>query len=320
MPFSIAGALVCSLGIGAGPALDATLRLMFPGFSEQGSQAAPACCLAAVWMLLTAASFLVVPAHLEPEGHDCDKHASFMIESADLPGKADVHQSGRTQEHVEHDGDHFFSKRAKVWMSAAAMGMERALIVSALEAASSLLLEMKYGFRRRMVGLAVGCTFVLGTPLMIGLGRINPGQRQLSEGALMCMLTVATLMFSVLFLQGVGSVFISGLDGYWTVLLADSLLFPTAYTASGIAEGVLLKHSKPGTLFSAEANIIVDAVLQDSIARFFGPPLARWVIDRSNGQNAYAILQAGLCTVSCITSFRLWHLVSREKDEDRQVA
>ena len=37
--------------------------------------------------------------------------------------------------------------------------------------------------------------------------------------------------------------------------------------------------------------VIVDALLQDSVARFLSPALARGMIDGPGGQDAYALMQ-----------------------------
>ena len=288
VPFSLAGSVTCGLGIGAGPMLDALLRWLLPDLTERGSHAAPSAVLVLVWLALCLAIYRLVPEELPLE--ECEEEVEVKAEE-----------------------EEFFSQRVKVWLNAAYVGMERALIVSALEAASSLLLEVKYDFRRQAVGLAVGSTFMLCTPLTVFLGLIRPNL-ELSDGALLSALALAALLFSFLFFRPVGAVLSSfvPVGPYWWILLADSLIFPTTYTVSGIAEGILLMNSKSGTYFSAENNVIVDALFQDSIARFVGPILARWIIDRE-GQDAYAWLQIGICVLTCATSFHLYQLLKTEK-------
>eukprot|EP00438_Fugacium_kawagutii_P001328 Skav226312 [mRNA] locus=scaffold3301:565221:566585:- [translate_table: standard] len=294
VPFSLAGSVTCGLGIGAGPMLDALLRWLLPDLTERGSHAAPAAVLALVWLALCLAIYRSVPEELLLE--ECEGEVKDVK--------------------VKEEEEEFFSQRAKVWLHAAYVGMERALIVSALEAASSLLLEVKYGFRRQAVGLAVGSTFMFCTPLTVFLGLIRPNLK-LSDGALLSALAFAALLFSFLFFRPVGAVLSSfvPVGPYWWILFADSLIFPTTYTVSGIAEGILLMNSKSGTYCSAENNVIVDALFQDSIARFVGPILARWIIDREDGQDAYAWLQIGICVLTCATSFHLYQLLQTEKAE-----
>ena len=310
MPFSLAGSILCGVGIGAGPMLDATLRWHLPDISERGSHAAPAFCLAAVWVALTAAAFFLVPQHLAEES--CDNmdavaNDSSAADKAHVSRLADMENKAGGNDGLVLEEPQISSRQTRIWVHAAVIGMERALIVSALEAASSLLLEIKYGFSRKDVGLAVGCTFVLGTPLMVCLGQLQ-NHAKLSDVALLCVLTLVTALPALLFVQGVGSALASNVPGYWWILLADSLLFPTAYTASGLAEGMLLQHSQVGTLFSAENYTIVNAVLEDGVGRFVGPVLARWLIKQADGQDAYALLQLGLCGLAFGTSLHLYHI------------
>eukprot|EP00746_Dinoflagellata_sp_MGD_P151899 gnl/MRDRNA2_/MRDRNA2_83310_c0_seq1.p1 gnl/MRDRNA2_/MRDRNA2_83310_c0~~gnl/MRDRNA2_/MRDRNA2_83310_c0_seq1.p1 ORF type:complete len:340 (-),score=67.94 gnl/MRDRNA2_/MRDRNA2_83310_c0_seq1:12-986(-) len=192
------------------------------------------------------------------------------------------------------------SDRERMWWAAMTYGVERALMVSALEAATSLILEIEFGWDINDVGLAVGLTFLLGLPvtLLLDLGRKNG---MISETKLLTGLAITVVTSSVFFFPNITLAFgASGLPTVVIILMADCLIFSSGFFANGILDGFAVQCSVPGTVCSLENINLIDAFGQDTLARLTGPALARYLTS-SHGRGAYSILQLCVSSLGCLT-------------------
>jgi hypothetical protein len=177
------------------------------------------------------------------------------------------------------------------------------MTISALEVATSLLLETDYGLGMSSVGCVVGITFVAGLPLIMFLDSARRSGYASFETILL-VTTAACVVATPLLFKPVGMFVSQGLkvQRCLPLIIADAVIFPAAYAVSGIIDGMAMKWSVAGTYFSQENYLMVMGLLQ-SLVRFIGPPLARHLV-AIGGQNAYACFQAivlGLALLEAIS-------------------
>lgn len=167
---------------------------------------------------------------------------------------------------------------ALLWYS-----FERPLTLGSVEVATVMLLEVQYGWSRETTGVVFTMIAAMGTILSL-VSAIGIKHRLFPES-------------KVLFWGGIGGVlgcvllfdFYSSF-GLVTLLIADPLIYGSALTACGIAEGWASRAAMPGTSYSFEAYRIRD-VLLNTLSRMIAPTLARFIVD-IGGRNCYAAVQS----------------------------
>merc|ERR1711990_895393 len=96
-----------------------------------------------------------------------------------------------------------------------------------------------------------------------------------SDVALLVILSGFCLASTPLFFEAVTCA-LAGRGEFWPIVLGDVLIFPTAYVANGIADGLQAAYATPGVWYSQENAVVVNNILQNTIGRFVGPPFARY--------------------------------------------
>lgn len=196
--------------------------------------------------------------------------------------------------------------RRSIWFAAMFYGFERALMVSALEAATSLIIEIEFSWNIKDVGLAVSMTFFIGLPFALLLN-ITRESGLITEARLMSGAAVTSVVASLLLFPSISlarALEAHGLSAVGSVLVADCFIFTSRYLANGIIDGLAVQSSLPGTFCSMENFRLFESLLQDSLARFIGPILARYLIS-SHGRQAYSIMQLCVSTLGCLTCFSI---------------
>jgi len=191
-----------------------------------------------------------------------------------------------------------------VWVADAVFGQVRAGVVSSLEVASAMLMERFFELSAREIGLIVGATFVVGWMSMELLRALRKCEI-LTDPALVCALAATSLLSTSLFFDW--HVWQESHWGFWVIVTADVWIFSTIFTANSIADGLCSAYAVPGTWYSQENALICNG-LQNTVGRFAGPPVSRYLID-VGGQNAYALAQTFICTVPLSAGLVMWKAI-----------
>eukprot|EP00401_Gymnodinium_catenatum_P018164 CAMPEP_0117484212 /NCGR_PEP_ID=MMETSP0784-20121206/14343_1 /TAXON_ID=39447 /ORGANISM="" /LENGTH=283 /DNA_ID=CAMNT_0005278781 /DNA_START=17 /DNA_END=868 /DNA_ORIENTATION=+ len=184
--------------------------------------------------------------------------------------------------------------RQEVWTLALVYGMERALVVSALEASTSLILQTEFGCETSDIGLVIGASFLLGAPGTV-LMTIIRRRGFLSDTTALCGFATMCFAATVLFLVG---------QNMWLFLIADTIIFPSGYLANGVVDGFSTQYAMEGTFYSQANAAVFGTILQDTAGRFIGPPVARFIA-HIGGRRLYAQAQMALCAMSLLTAWKL---------------
>jgi hypothetical protein len=148
--------------------------------------------------------------------------------------------------------------------------------VSALEAATALLLEESFGWSVQDIGVAIACCFAT-CPLTYMDWRQLPSDLLSMSQEARCFMTMMML----------GSLLLAVHSPY-ILLVADCVLFAGLMMSGGLVEGALRQHCLQSTWLLDINNITLALyILMDGLGRFSGPPIARWLI-AIDGQVLYA--------------------------------
>jgi len=279
-----------TLGIGGGP-LFATLLKHLVGARSIGERAAwPMLAMSLLWAVLALMFCLVVPSSIEElVGLKSKADAGAQLQAKG--GASSVATVGATMEAV-------VGLRKKVWALSLVFGMERALVVAALESSTSLILELEFGCNTADIGLMIGACFLLGAPTTVCMSVVRNSKwscGHFSDAAVLCGLAMISLAATVLFLLG---------WNMWLILAADAIIFPSGYLANGIVDGFATLHAMDDTFYSRENAALFSAVLQGFVGRFLGPTMARFIADLG-GRRRYAQAQMVLCAMSLVTAWQM---------------
>lgn len=128
----------------------------------------------------------------------------------------------------------------------------------------------------------------------------------LTDSALVCALAATSLLSTSLFFDWLVG-WQQSQWGLWLIVTADVLIFSTVYVANSIADGLCSAYAVPGTWYCQE-NALVCIGLQNTVGRFAGPPVSRYLID-VGGQNAYALAQTFVCTIPLAAGLVMWRAI-----------
>lgn len=179
----------------------------------------------------------------------------------------------------------------------------RAMVIAGLEVATAMILEVHYGWSTHEIGLAIGGCFLCCIPQQIVY---NQFKDRISPIAWFRIFMALTVVGVALFHEGFSAlVFPGSLVGRVVILLlANCILFPCFFLASGISEGLaygLACREGGGSIF-VMSNIALWASLSiDCVGRLLGPPAARWHIHRA-GQSGYAWQQLVLTLLAWVVT------------------
>jgi len=169
----------------------------------------------------------------------------------------------------------------------------RNFVASGVEVGSSLLLERDVGMDRRLVGIAVGITFLFVVPAKL----VHQSFKDLlsTEGWFRTFACVA--LAGTLLLYRPISHLVPGAAAL-SLLAGDALIFPAAFLADGISYGILMTKVLPdGSILDKNHASLFCNVLGMSLGRLSGPWLARYSLEAlgSDAQNIYALGQTLAC-------------------------
>lgn len=205
--------------------------------------------------------------------------------------------NGISREHVLASDDVPSKKQRLIWWMAHIYGLERALNVSALEAATVMILEKEFHWNVVSASFAVGFSFLASLPVSFFFRSLQ-SIIGFTDGHIMVTSSVVGVLSCLFFLPAISD-FLHGTEMF--ILLADCLIFATGYFSNGVIDGLGYKACMRNSFYDTTNYILIQHVCQNMIGRFVGPIWARWAIG-SYGRGLYAPLQlviavSGLCTV-----------------------
>lgn len=274
--FNMGANIATALGIGTGPLAVSFICWAFDARGTAATAAVPLRMLAALCLVVASMWWAWTPRSLEmllAVKHVDDVEHVPLIDAQQRQIKMSPSLSS-------------LSAQRRLWIAALILGAERAMTISALEVATSLLLEVEHGLSVSTIGYLIGGAFILGLPVIFFLEKLrHSGHVSASSLLLGCTLTCA--LATPLLLTQVGFL----LHPRWaTVITADALIFPAAYAVNGVADAIAMSSSETGSFYNQQNYLIASGILQNSVARAIGPPLARYLVS-TGGQNAYACFQ-----------------------------
>eukprot|EP00931_Biecheleriopsis_adriatica_P013410 TRINITY_DN1147_c0_g2_i4.p1 TRINITY_DN1147_c0_g2~~TRINITY_DN1147_c0_g2_i4.p1 ORF type:complete len:620 (-),score=103.67 TRINITY_DN1147_c0_g2_i4:210-2069(-) len=163
---------------------------------------------------------------------------------------------------------------------------------SAIEVGTSFMLETEFGMGPKAIGFFIGIVFAFSAALCILTAIVR--ELGLSPDWVTMMFMQALALVGMPFLIDVQIV----RPGKYQLLLADSLIYPSIVTTSGIAYGLAFASVGSGTLLNQE-TLTLAFVWSDSLGRIIAGPLVRTVLEHW-GRNYYAGLQFALLVLGAI--------------------
>jgi hypothetical protein len=156
----------------------------------------------------------------------------------------------------------------------------RAMVTSGVEGATSLLLEISYGFPRHVIGIIIGATFLACFPVKLAMDSRRSR------------LTVYHWIRGLCGISVIGALLLFRRDWAW-LITADVLLFPSLYLGDGMLRGVMQQFALPTGSILDQTGTTLIAMILNSVGRFLGPWVARLLLEDVN-QTGYAALQVFL--------------------------
>jgi MFS family permease len=152
-----------------------------------------------------------------------------------------------------------------------------ALVTSAVEGATPLLLETEYGWHPNHIGIIIGAVILCCYPARTFIDLFKRRLNAFQWIKLFCCISI------------VGSSFLFRRD-WRCLIMADILLYPSLYLKNGMVTGLMQQYALPSGSKLDQNLTTFWAMLITSLGRYIGPCIARSLLDRGN-QNSYAMLQ-----------------------------
>jgi hypothetical protein len=180
----------------------------------------------------------------------------------------------------------------------------RGFSMASLEAATSMLLEEKFGLKESAIGLLISLTFLFTVPVKLLFDTSQrTTQRKDRHAITLRGLMLISILGCILLREDVG-VFFAGESNpgkIAVIIFADMLLFPAIFLSGAIVEALAMRLASPeGTFFSTNNIIAMYNVATTTLGRGLGPPTARTVLGRASGQTAYSWQQLVMCSISLL--------------------
>lgn len=206
----------------------------------------------------------------------------------DLTGATDFLQGEETMRNGSSNNcvDNRSNEKGSTWLGQAvvvaaciAMTACRAFGASSLEVATSLLLEVKYKWRPRAVGLAMAIPAFGTVPLRLAQQTLVGQFTAVSWIRLLsCVCLLSALLLSLVE------------RAVWIVAL-DCVVFPLLYWSEAQSTGIMQQHFFPeGSWLDANNATLLRLLVCNAAGRFLGPIAARWQIIRG-GLDMYSVQQ-----------------------------
>lgn len=189
------------------------------------------------------------------------------------------------------------SSRKNIWVAGVFYGVERAFVVSAMQSAVSMILETEVHWRTTVIGMAVGASVIATLPVT-GTVWILQGYYKFSQLKLMRICAICVVVSCPIFFPQIST------GGYPTtpyiMLLGLGIMFGAGYMANSIASSLAMRCALPGTCYTVENLLILDSIVEDSIARLVAPAFARYILEhygQLHGRTIYATSQMIFCII-----------------------
>ena len=292
VPFNVARAVVVSLGIGSGPLLSAAIGRMMPNASA-GAIIAMTCYILAgglvVWLIAFVAT---TPVDLKPmmdAAERIDKAMSEMTGTGDKRAQ-ELSEEGQSIGQIEEAHPERLatidSLRRHIFVAALLIGLERCILVSGLESATSFIFETEFRLPNSDAALIIGCTFIYGMPVTLAVMYVRQAKWLSDQRLVLGLSSIAVAAATLLFQyckddEGSCSALSIGL-----ICTSDVIAFPMAYLGQGSVDGIAIEiaMSPHPSLWARENYMLTSSMLGDGVGRFF---VARFLVDRF-GRSAYA--------------------------------
>lgn len=204
------------------------------------------------------------------------------------PRMQHVEDNEPAQVAVEHQATDKISifKDPRTWVLAGCLMVNIVcpLCISALESATSFLLETSYDWNRNDIGVVVSGTFLAIAPLRCAYTTFKD---KLSEVGWIRLLSAFVMIGSVLMITKPHTPL--------KLLVADAIMFPCLCWVNSLAVGIAQQHLFPqGSWLDASNFVLAHLCAGNLISRTLGPILGR-IVTHYGGQNMYGVCQLLSC-------------------------
>eukprot|EP00971_Amphidinium_carterae_P001669 33560-Amphidinium_carterae.1 len=166
--------------------------------------------------------------------------------------------------------------RKLIYVSGNLYGLERTIVIGALEAATAYILETIFHWKVSKIGLWIGIIYVFGALLGIGVSMLKEKVLMMKCASLLGVLASVCL---TLFVRSNAVV----------VLAVDLVLFTACFLACGVAEGLALTAAIPDSHYSINNMFLFRYIIKFNFGRSFSPLLVRGTISHSTA--LYCLIQ-----------------------------
>lgn len=313
VPFNVARSVVMSLGIGSGPLLSAAIARAMPAASA-GARIAVSCYILAACLVMWLAVFVATtPTDLEPMMDAAARIELAASEKACQEKNKDLGEEGRSAVLAEEAQSERLAAldalRKQIFIASLLIGLERCMLVSGLESATSFIFETEYQLPNRDAALLIGCTFIYGMPLALAVLYVRHVKWVSDQRLVLGLSSVAVCATSLLFQYCSDDEVGCSALSMGLICTSDVIAFPMAYLGQGIVDGIAIElamspHPSP---WSRENYMLASSMIGDGLGRFVGPTAARFLVDKL-GRSAYA---AFMLVCAALTGLSAWHATSQ---------
>ena len=220
--------LLLGLGLFLGPVLCSTLLEIYKTNMASRSGQDVLSFLGTMWSIYTLLQTMRPPS--VPEGD------ARLLSPEEVEVTDDARWEGVSEE----------KRKSLVWV-VVRFTAERSFTSSAMEVATSLMLETKYGWKAQAIGFVMGAIF-LGTAVMGCLVLLVRGWL-VSDRQLMMILAVSGMLGSLGFVDWAG---VGGPRSAWLLILADIVNYTSMIQLSGFMDGVAMQAAVPNSSCSLQ--------------------------------------------------------------------
>jgi len=193
-------------------------------------------------------------------------------------------------------------QRNRAIVLSAIYGIERACMVCALEAATSMILEVEFKWSTRDAGWAVGIVFLGTVPYML-FGENLKRCMRIGEIGWMVFCALSSVLACLALFP-----FLTTLTTI--ILIADGFIFANGYLANGIVDGLAFRSCSDDSWLSTSQYLLAQAITQMALSRPLGPILARFLVD-IGGRGCYALGQLVLSISGLACCLKVAYTMSR---------
>jgi hypothetical protein len=277
-----------TLGLGLGPLISSSLAWVLDLKSVQNRVAVPGFCNAFMYVNFFVFIWVLFPG--------TQKEMDRLLEAAATESR---HQDETKIQ--QHEVSSAFAKKV-IFCCGGLFGLQRAFITAAVETASSLILQVEFGWASTQIGACTGMVIIWTAVMLLTVGFLKD---KLNADMLMHLGACVSCASVVFLTPQVGT-------SARYIFIADGLVFFFAFMAGSVAEGKAMQNVVPGSCCSVENLWALRNAGKNNISRFLAPPLVRALL-AVDGRATYAAIMFGLtllawlnCAIITAASGRLW--------------